>query len=332
MRTFDPANALLADNAALRARFQEDGFLFFRGVLAPSKLLRIRRQIVNICARQRWFKPATDPMEAMVWTSAKVEGEDDYFAVYDEIQKLEDFHALPHDSAVLDIMRGVLDDTAFPHPLAIARLSFPGIPEWSTPPHQDYPNNQGTQDLYACWIPLSDCPIALGGLSVLRGSHRFGVLPLEFALGPGHRQAMLPPEMAALEWQTVDYQLGDLIVFHSLTVHRALPNHTDRLRLSVDYRFQRENEPVTDICLRPHFSRLRWDDIYHDWRSDKLKYYWHDKTFTRSEWDSSLQALPDSHLHEAVRARHVFDKKRAQMQGCYDRGVRPDYGSPDHHH
>ena len=327
MRAFDPANDLLADNAALRARFNEDGFLFFRGVLNPVKLLWIRRQIVAICARQRWLKPATDPMDAVAWTSAKVEGESDYFAVYDEIQKLEDFHALPHDPAVLKIMRGVLNDTAFPHPLSIARLSFPGIPEWSTPPHQDYPNNQGTQDLYACWVPLSDCPTALGGLSVLRGSHRFGVLPLQFALGPGHRQAVLPPKMATLEWLTTDYRLGDLIVFHSLTVHRALPNHTDRLRLSVDYRFQKEGEPLAGTCLQPHFNRSSWDDIYRGWRDDKLKYYWRGKSFTTAEWDSSLHALPDTHMKEAVRAQRAFDKKRAEMQSSYDRGLPPGHDS-----
>jgi hypothetical protein len=46
--------------------------------------------------------------------------------------------------------------------------------------------------------------VQLGGLSILRGSHRIGMAPLEFALGPGNRQAK-----------------------------------TDRMRLSVDYRFQR---------------------------------------------------------------------------------------------
>ena len=70
-----------------------------------------------------------------------------------------------------------------PHPLSIARLVFPGNEEWTTPAHQDYPNNQGTFELYACWMPLADCTMEEGNLSILRGSHKLGVAPLRVARG-----------------------------------------------------------------------------------------------------------------------------------------------------
>jgi ectoine hydroxylase-related dioxygenase (phytanoyl-CoA dioxygenase family) len=38
---------------------------------------------------------------------------------------------------------------------------------------------------------------------------------------------------------------GDAILFNCLTVHCALPNMTrDRVRLSVDYRYQPANDPI----------------------------------------------------------------------------------------
>src|SRR5437667_97529 len=67
------------------------------------------------------------------------EGDDDFFAVYNEVQRLEAFHTLAHDDSLMRIMRRVLGDSAFPHPLKIARLGFPEHYEVSTPPHQDYP-------------------------------------------------------------------------------------------------------------------------------------------------------------------------------------------------
>jgi Phytanoyl-CoA dioxygenase (PhyH) len=77
-----------------------------------------------------------------------------------------------------------------------------------------------------------------------------------------------------------DLGRGDAVVFHSHTVHRSIPNTTDRMRLSVDYRFRREGEAVTDGSLEPHFSRLSWDEIYRDWTRANLQYYWQKKRYT----------------------------------------------------
>jgi len=48
------------------------------------------------------------------------------------------------------------------------------------------------------------------------------------------------------------------------------------MRLSVDFRYQLEGEALTETCLRPHFDRLTWDEIYSGWKSDRHQYYWKD--------------------------------------------------------
>ena len=137
---------------------------------------------------------------------------------------------------------------------------FPSEPEVSTPPHQDFLNNQGSPQLTAAWIPLGDCPMKQGTLAVLRGSHRYGVLPLEFSLGPGNRQAVVPNELRdRLTWVTNDFSAGDVLLFGALTVHASLHNATGRMRLSVDFRYQCEGEPASDLVLEPHFDRLSWE-------------------------------------------------------------------------
>ena len=242
-------------------------------------------------------------MDAIPCVAPCVEGEDRYFEVYDEIQKLEAFHVVPHHPTVRRCMTALLGDSAFPHPLSIARLVFPANDQWTTPPHQDYPNNQGTQDLYACWIPLGDCPVELGSLSILRGSHRYGIAPLEFSLGAGNRRARLDARFEGLQWVGGDFKLGDAIIFHSLTVHRSLPNKLDRMRLSVDYRFQREGEEVTESCLEPHSPGLTWDEIYRGWTRRELKYYWRTKRYTVVPWDPTFHELPSEHVRDAIRER-----------------------------
>lgn len=317
MKAFFDSSGLLADPNALCQRFDQDGYVYLKGLIDPDILLSLRRQIVAICDDCRWLKPGSDPMSGITWTAPKVEGEDAYFDVYDRVQRLEAFHALAHESAVLTLMQALLGDTAFPHPLSITRLVFPENQEWSTPPHQDYVNNQGTADLYACWIPLSDCPQSMGALSILEGSNRLGLLPVEYALGAGHRQTSLPQEVDKLEWVSTDFELGDVVAFHSLTVHRALSNETDRMRLSVDYRYQAEGDALTERCLRPHFERADWSEIYRDWDRDELKYYWHDKKYTVAPWNPDLGNLSDDHMATAVKLQRAYNQKREALAQKY---------------
>ena len=270
------SNDLLGDRDALRERLDEDSYLYFKGVLDCDKIMTLRRRMLNTLADQGWVRKKPYLMRGVAIAPPAQEGEEDYFRVYDEVQRLEEFHTLAHDETLLDIMRQVLGDSAFPHPLKIARLGFPAHYEISTPPHQDYPNNQGTPNLTAAWVPVGECPQELGGLAVLRGSHRYGLLPLAPDRGPGNRKAVLPEQMLEeLRWVTTDYSAGDVIVFHSHTVHAALHNASEVfMRLSVDFRYQLEGEALTETCLRPHFERLTWDDIYSGWKSERYQYYW----------------------------------------------------------
>jgi Phytanoyl-CoA dioxygenase (PhyH) len=228
------------------------------------------------------------------------------------VQRLEEFHSLAHDDALLEVMRHVVGDTAFPHPLKIARLGFPAHYEVSTPPHQDYPNNQGTPGLTAAWIPVGDCPRELGPLAVLRGSHRYGVLPLDWHLGPGNRQAVLPePMLEELRWVTTDFAAGDVLVFGSQTVHASLHNASEFfMRISVDFRYQQEGEPLTAGCLEPHFQRLTWDEIYAGWKPDRHQYYWKDLDYHVVPFEDVELTRPDAVETEDVHTFLAFERRR----------------------
>jgi hypothetical protein len=303
---------LLGDPGALRKRLDEDSYLYFARVLDHEKIVALRRRILLTLADHGWIRRKPYLMRGFSLAPPVREGDDDFLAVYDDVQRLEEFHALAHDDTLVDIMRQVLGESAFPHPLKIARLGFPAHYEISTPPHQDYPNNQGTPNLTAAWIPVGDCPMELGGLAVLRGSHRYGLLPLDTDLGAGNRKAVVPLEMLeALRWVSADYSTGDVVLFRSLTVHAALHNASEFfMRVSVDFRYQLEGEELTERCLEPHFGRLTWDDIYSTWRSRRHQHYWKDLDYRVVPFDTFALVRREGGEHEDVEAFLAYERRR----------------------
>lgn len=270
------SNELLDDPQALRDRLAADGYLYLQQVLDRPLIAKVRRDILGVTQRLGWTEPGALPRAQRCIVAPLREEDEEFIAGYQEIQRLQSFHELAHDAGLMAVMRTVLGESAFPHPLKIARVSFPGHYEASTPPHQDFPNNQGTPDLTAAWIPVGDMPPELGGLAILRGSHRWGLLPLAGHIGAGNRCAVIPPEMAeSCRWVTTSFAMGDVLLFPALTVHAALHNASEfHLRLSVDFRYQLEGQALTAGCLQPHFQQISWDEVYEGWTSATYQRYW----------------------------------------------------------
>jgi ectoine hydroxylase-related dioxygenase (phytanoyl-CoA dioxygenase family) len=123
----------------------------------------------------------------------------------------------------------------------------------------------------------------MGSLEALAGSHRSGVLPARSAYGAGGLG--VDTDHLGLVWRGGDFACGDVLLFHSLCVHRATDNRTpDRVRVSVDYRYQGISQPVEGRSLLPHFNRLSWDEIYQGWDSRELRYYWTRRELTITEF------------------------------------------------
>ncbi len=269
---------LLGDHDALRDRLDTDGYLYLRQVLDRDRIRELRRGILSVTEALGWTEAGALPASQRCIVAPLREEDDEFIQGYQQIQRLQTFHELGHDPALMAIMASVLGAGAFAHPLKIARLSFPDHYEASTPPHQDYPNNQGDPQLTAAWIPAADMPPELGGLAVLRGSHRWGVLPLAGHIGAGNRCAVIPPDMREeCRWVTTDFAMGDVLLFPSQTVHASLHNASEFfMRLSVDFRYQAPGRALTPGCLEPHFQQLTWDEIYQGWDSERYQYYWRD--------------------------------------------------------
>lgn len=252
MRELADSGQVADDPEALRARLVADGAVFLRGLLDPAGVLAVRRGVAAALDASGWIAPGTDPMEARPGAAAVREGSPTYCDMYTAVQSLEEFHALAHAEPLRRVAAAVVGEPLLVIPLKILRASLPDDPDFVTPPHQDYALIQGSADVLTAWAPLGDVPAEMGGLRVLIGSHRGGFRPPVKRHGPGGVGVPVADDDPG--WATADFAAGDVLLFHSFTVHAAVPNRSSRLRLSVDYRYQSAADPLTDFLLQPHHA------------------------------------------------------------------------------
>ena len=270
-----PFNVTIAtavrDADGLRTRARADGYLLIRGLIPAADLLAVRQAILGVLSQAGWCdREGRVPPDIPRHT----EGEAAFMSVYDAVQRLEGFHRLALHPALLDLYRALFGERPLAHPRNIARVMFPANSAQTTPPHQDHMHIGGTPETWTAWIPLGPCPLALGGLALMAGSQAEPLLPVHAAPGAGGAAV----DTAALDypWAGGDMAPGDILTFHSHLVHAGLPNLTvDRMRLSVDFRYQPLSHPVRVDSLDPHHRRLSWEEIYAGWDSAADRYYWH---------------------------------------------------------
>jgi len=269
---------LLEDPEALQRIGQDEGLLFFRGLLDPDRVNNVRSQILALCDAHGWIKEGTAADDAIAESDAMVvESRDPRWSeFYKDVQQVRDFHALALDPAIINALEALFGESVLPHSRNICRVVFPDSAMHSTPPHQDNLYIGGSEQTWTAWIPCGDVPVELGGLAVTKGTHKLGKLEDVEAKGAGGRQVVVDEDVT---WVGGDYACGDVIFLHSLTVHQGRDNLSDRLRVSCDFRYQPRSDRVRSDSLAPHMGWQTWEDVYADWEEeDPVKYYW-------KEWD-----------------------------------------------
>ena len=292
-KKFLDATQYLSQPNVLRSESNKKGYLFFRSLLPREELLSLRRQIFQILYRRNLLEPSSDMIDGLANINAISQLAPETFRgngfpldIYLEIQKLELFQTIGHDPALIDVFRHLFEAEPFLHPKTIARVVMPHVEVHTTPPHQDFIYIQGAVQTWTAWFPLGDCPRNLGPLSVLEGSHELGILGVSPQFGAGGLESVLCD--LDLDWAEIDFNIGDVLIFNSRTVHKALPNTIpSQIRLSCDFRYQSTNDIIDPKSLEPH-GPWSWDEIYSGYLNDRLKFYWRKHAFEFSTWDNSL--------------------------------------------
>ena len=292
----DPREALL-----------EHGYAYLPGLLDREQVLDVRRQLLECAAAGQWLAPGSDAAEALSGPRAHDERDRaDYLAVYGPVQRREAFHELGQSPRLLEVIEQVLDEPAFCLPFKIARFAFPGNDLGPTAAHQDYYYVQGSVDTVTAWIPLGSVASGEGRLAVLAGSHRLGPLPPipQPNSGGGF---WIDTRKLGLQWHGGDYQPGDVLLFHSMTVHGAEENLSPRVRLSMDVRFQPVADPICDASMTPHLRAASWEQIYEGWQDPALQYYWRDLPLQVVPSDSDAGRLVERSGSRLLRGHALAD-------------------------
>ena len=240
----------------LRARMDETGYLFVRGLVPAADVNAVRRDVLQLCQNAGWLDAAAPLMDGVAASGVAPlsEGQPEYMKVYREILRLPSFHDFPTNPALVDFAGKILDGEVLVHRRRIGRVTFPNNTATTTSPHQDWFYIRGSERTYTCWMPLGDCPLELGGLAVWPGSQHAGLKEHRAgSRGAGGHTLQLGADEG--NWHSSPFAAGDALFFHSLTVHKALPNLTgDRLRLSTDNRFQERDDAIDPDSMQPHFG------------------------------------------------------------------------------
>ncbi len=134
-------------------------------------------------------------------------------------------------------------------------------------------------------------------------------------------------------WVSSTFALGDVLLFHSMTVHKGLPNRSNRLRMSIDGRYQRRCDPVAPDSLEPHGKLVTWEELYSGWPDTELKYYWRKWDLTIKDYDPRYYERRDQMAFEMAetgdrRARSTLQRivsrdsdpaKRQRAEECLAR-------------
>jgi hypothetical protein len=230
------ANDLLNDLEQLNARFHEEGYLFFREALNSRAVLKVKQDFIRVLQQQGVVKVgASEPL----WTGALLDSIDD-----GPLYALSSYQELLDSESTSQLIAKIFGEPVFAYRNTDIRFALPNDNRHLTPPHQDHFFIRQTDLFRTVWIPLMDIERKVGGLALAVRSHRHGLLQHvehETAYSyifRGRKQRGVPLERVSEGWLTADYRPGDLLVFHSLMIHRALPNTSDRIRLSLDTRYQ----------------------------------------------------------------------------------------------
>jgi ectoine hydroxylase-related dioxygenase (phytanoyl-CoA dioxygenase family) len=289
----------------LQDAIDSKGYVLIRGLLPREAVNSALVDVAQVLSAAGWLLPDHDPQERVADTGAACGDPDPTFKrVYQEVFNLESFHALPHQHSLREMMKMLVGESVLVHPKPIGRLIFPHCERLVTHAHQDYEFMGGDPQFFTVWIPLHDCPVEVGPLRILEGSHRFGVQSHQ-------RDHLHVPEIlegAAMGdgWVGGPVNAGDVLIFHSLTVHAASPNLSDQLRISLDCRFQDARQTLNPANLVfAGESGKSWEKTYAEWNSEDLKFYWKRIPLTLKPSKAELAYLAETAGSPGERARYA---------------------------
>jgi len=243
--------------------FYRDGFLVVPDVLSADRLARIKAEYGGLLDRlyAQWFDQgrvtlAPDGLTFFEKLLVSYKAGCDWFQPFDISLPGDEIHAdtpmhfgpavfdMVVDSNILDAVQALIGGEITSNPIQHIRIK-PPAPDLAagenrahitaTDWHQD--RGVGLQaadntEMITCWLAISDATVENGCLQAIPGAHR-EMLPhcpkVQTAIADGFVDAATAVPLPV--------PAGGMVMFHPLTPHSSLVNHTDGFRWSFDLRY-----------------------------------------------------------------------------------------------
>ena len=277
---FQDSTEFLFDGDKLRDQLSREGYIFIRNVIPRDEVLEVRSRLLAIASEYQWLDSAYPEAEGVV--NPELDPNVIRGASISAINRMwcdEAVHGLRSHKNVLALFDRIFKEPTIAHPRFTLRHVFPGSP--ATVTHQDHVH-VGGEEFYSMWSPLGDCPMEQGVLALVPNSHQGGLLKASFA-------GMGIVEEDSWSWVSGAVRSGDVIIFSNMMVHKALPNLTNKLRLSFDARYQAASLPISKLSLTPPIDSgcMDWNSVYKNWVSKSDQYYWDEFNLQVVDFDAT---------------------------------------------
>ena len=275
----------LGDREELHRRMGRDGYLFLPRFLRLEEVVAARRRVLEKLAKRGILEPKAPLMEGRVRKGAQTSF--DASLAKDN----EPLHRLLYSGPMMRFYEFFLGGAVRHFDFTWFRAKSPGINNATTPHYDIVFMGRGTENLYTSWTPLGDMPYGMGGLIVLENSHKqerlketYGQTDVDLycenrgeaaeivararaehrnltaeerqrvqsdSFGEYSKDAIATRSELGGRWLSAEYRMGDLLVLSMYTMHASLDNHTERIRLSSDSRYQLADEPADERWIGP---------------------------------------------------------------------------------
>ena len=282
-------------------QFTDDGFLIIQNLLpreAVQPLIEEMEQRVdeatNEAVRRGLLNPANTfedaPFETRLVLVSNACSDrkwiwEEYFC--DQKRITAGLFRLRAEPALLDVVESLVSPEILAHPQYALRTKLPDQDLTVLPWHQDLayltPEEAGDTLFINVWIPLVKATADNGCMQVMRGSHRWGLVPHNYRIStPGHKgnRGIADADLPSCEIVTGEVEVGDMLITMQLLVHRSIPNRSNTVRWSLDTRYcqiglptGRAHAPGGDLRMLHGFvarSRKHPEQIarsHHDWNA-----------------------------------------------------------------
>ncbi|MEZ0608519.1 phytanoyl-CoA dioxygenase family protein [Fibrella sp. WM1] len=232
-------------------QYKEQGFLLLKGVLPKEVIEPIYREARAIFARQieRVLGQKVDIDDRDAFEAAMFAFFEADFNAFSSTGKTVQHTIALHKLGVSDEIIDAIKALGLTEPVIAVRpsmqfnsrfLSKDGNTYWRLGAHQDWRNGQGSLDSVVVWFPMVPAGEEIGALQVIPGSHRDGLMQADAAGYAG----VIGEEIDDSRYVQTEYEVGDMLFFSALLVHRSGNNVTRNIRWSVQLRYNNLAEPT----------------------------------------------------------------------------------------